>query len=135
MVAPPSLLTARTRPAIRALALAIVPETAGLDERGWESFERHFEAGVPDRPAVVRQIRAFLSLLGFLARLRFGQALPALGPAETARLLDGLAVSRILLLRRGVWGVRTLVFLGYYGDESRAAALGYRASPAGWSAR
>lgn len=135
MVTPPSLLSARTRPAIRALARAIVPETSGLDEPGWDSFERHFESGLPDRPAVRRQIRAFLSLLGFLARVRFGKALPALGPAETGRLLSAMAASRMLLLRRGVWGVRTLVFLGYYGDESRAAALGYRASPAGWSAR
>jgi hypothetical protein len=37
-----------------------------------------------------------------------------------------------MLLRRGLWGIRTLAFMGYYIQESVREAIGYRASPEGW---
>jgi hypothetical protein len=126
----------RTRPAIRVIARAVVPEAASLDDSGWASFERLLESAVSARPAgVVRQLRAFLRILGFIARVRHGRGLADLTPREAGGLLERLAASRLLLLRRGVWGLRTLMLLGYYADDGRARALGYRASAAGWSAR
>jgi hypothetical protein len=126
----------RTRPAIRVIARAVVPEADSLDESGWASFERLLEGAVSSRPAgVVRQLRAFLRILGFIARVRHGRGLADLTPREACGLLERVAASRLLLLRRGVWGLRTLILLGYYADDGRARALGYRASPAGWSAR
>jgi hypothetical protein len=126
----------RNRPAIRVIARAVVPEAASLDETGWASFERLLEGAVSTRPAaVVRQLRAFLLILGFIARVRHGRSLAGLTPREAGGLLEQLAASRLLLFRRGVWGLRTLVLLGYYADDDRARALGYRASPAGWAAR
>jgi hypothetical protein len=130
------LITPRTRPAIRVIAQAVVPEAASLDQTGWASFERLLEGAIAARPSsVVRQLRAFLRILGFLARVLYGRGLPALSPRQAGLLLEKLAASRLLLLRRGVWGLRTLVLLGYYADEHRASALGYRGSPAGWAAR
>lgn len=126
----------RTRPAIRVIACVVVPEAASLDESGWASFERLLEGAVSARPAgVVRQLRAFLRILGLLARVRHGRGFAHLTPREAGGLLERLAASRLLLLRRGVWGLRTLMLLGYYADDGRARALGYRASPAGWSDR
>jgi hypothetical protein len=43
--------------------------------------------------------------------------------------------SPIPLLRRGVWGLRTLVFLGYYTRPEVQMTLGYRASARGWVTR
>jgi hypothetical protein len=130
------LITSRTRPSIRVIAQAVVPEAASLDETGWASFEQLLEGAIAARPAsVVRQLHAFLRLLGFIARIRYGRALPALPPREAGQLLEKLAASRLLLFRRGVWGLRTLVLLGYYADEHRASVLGYRGAPAGWAAR
>ena len=37
-------------------------------------------------------------------------------------------------IRCGFWGLRTLVFLGYYGRPSGVQATGYRADPRGWEA-
>ena len=37
--------------------------------------------------------------------------------------------------RSGIWGLRTLVFLGYYTRDDVAAFIGYRAHRDGWSAR
>jgi hypothetical protein len=125
-----------TRPAVRAIARAIVPEASALDESGWTSFERLVEAALSSRPPrMVRQLRAFLKLLGVFARLRYGRGLAELAPPHVRHLLERLSASRVLLLRRGVWGLRTLVLLGYYADAHRAAAIGYQASAAGWSAR
>jgi hypothetical protein len=50
-------------------------------------------------------------------------------------LLRGIENSRLLLLRRGIWGLRTLVFMGYYARPEAAAALGYAAAPRGWELR
>jgi hypothetical protein len=130
------LITPRTRPSIRVIAQAVVPEAASLDESGWASFERLLEGAIAARPAsVVRQLHAFLRILGLRSRILYGRGLPALSPREAGLLLEKLAASRLLLFRRGVWGLRTLVLLGYYADEHRASALGYRGAPAGWGAR
>jgi hypothetical protein len=43
--------------------------------------------------------------------------------------------SPLPLLRRGVWGLRTLVFLGYYARADVQTTLGYRATGRGWMAR
>jgi len=56
-------------------------------------------------------------------------------PARRTRLLSALQDSPVLLLRRGFWGLRTLIFLGYYTRPAVAAEIGWRAHPGGWSAR
>ena len=56
-------------------------------------------------------------------------------PVRISGAEDRVERSRVLLLRRGFWGLRTLVMLGYYGRPEAARAIGYRASPLGWEAR
>src|SRR2546422_3095313 len=41
----------------------------------------------------------------------------------------------LLLMRRGLWGLRTLAFMGYYGRPAAAREIGYRADPRGWDVR
>jgi hypothetical protein len=41
----------------------------------------------------------------------------------------------MLLLRRGIWGLRTLAFMAYYERPEAAAEIGYRATARGWEAR
>jgi hypothetical protein len=50
-------------------------------------------------------------------------------------LLRGLERSPLLLLRRGVWGVRTLAFMACYAQAGARRRIGYAASPSGWEAR
>ncbi|MGH7560802.1 MAG: hypothetical protein ACRENB_07265 [Gemmatimonadales bacterium] len=131
---PGSLITSRTRPTLRALAGVFVPESRALDEAGWRSFERIVESGLASRPrALVRRIRVFLSLLDLAARVRHGRRLSGLPHSDASRLVGRFAASPLLGFRKGVWGLRTLVFLGYYGDQARSASLGYRGTAAGWS--
>ena len=128
---PPSL-----RAPFRALAVAIVPDAATLDEKAWRDMDAAIAQALAKRPpAVRRQLALLIRVLDALPLLRWGRRFHALGAARRARFLDAMQYSPILLLRRGVWGLRTLVFLAYYTRPELQTTLGYRASARGWSAR
>ena len=120
----------------RALAAAIVPEAADLDEAGWRGVEVVIDDALASRPASLRrQLVLFIRLLGWISLARFGKRLRSLDAGRRARLLTAFERSRWLVFRRGFWGLRALVFLGYWGRPEAAAAVGYRARPGGWGAR
>ena len=120
----------------RALAAAIVPEAASLDEPGWADLERIVENALARRPPRMRrQLRLLIRLLDLLPVLRYGHRFGRLDSARALRFLSAFQDAPLLLLRRGVWGLRTLVFMGYYARSEGSAAIGYRADPRGWEAR
>jgi len=124
------------RPIFRAVATTVVPESRSLVPDSWVEVERIVEQALVDRPPKVqRQIRAFLRLLNVIAFVTAARKFTTLDEARRLALLERLARSRLLLIRRGVWGVRTLAFMGYYARPSAAQEIGYRASAAGWNAR
>jgi hypothetical protein len=130
------LFRASLRPQLRALAVTFVPETAGATTTQWAALEATVDRAVAARPASLgRQLILLIRLLDGLARLRHGKGLDRLDSGRRTRLLERLAVSRLPLLRRGIWGLRTLLMLGWYTQPEVAAALGYRATAAGWGAR
>ncbi len=130
------MLLASVRDTFRAIAVTVVPEASALDEAGWIAFEALVEKTLARRPAGMRrQLVAFVRAIEHLPRLRWGRAFTALGPEERTRFLSGLEHAPALILRRGFWGLRTLVFLGYYARPEAAAAIGYRADARGWEAR
>lgn len=123
-------------PRFRAICIAVVPEAAELAEPEWQEVESIIDRALAARPPNVRrQLAVFLRLLDIVSLLRRGGTLSALAPRDRWQLLDSLSKSRLLLVRRGVWGLRTLAFMGYYARPRAALLLGYRASAAGWSAR
>ncbi len=122
--------------AFRAFAQCFIPETAHATEaerRQLEDVVRNALAARP--PRVRRQIALFVRLIDLTARARHHHRFGALDPARATALLEGFATSRVLLFRRGTWGLRTLVMMGWYTNPSVIAALGYRASAEGWEAR
>jgi hypothetical protein len=124
------------RAPFRALAVAMVPDAASLDERGWEEVDAAMARALSTRPpSVQRQIAILIRALDTLPLFRWGRRFHQLGAARRARFLESIQHSPILLLRRGVWGLRTLVFMAYYARPEVQSSLGYRASPGGWSAR
>lgn len=124
------------REIFRAVALTVVPEASALDETGWNALVALVEKTLSKKPAgMQRQLLAFVRAIEHLPRLRWGRPFTALSPEERARFLSGLEHAPLLILRRGFWGLRTLVFLGYYARPEAAAALGYRADARGWEAR
>lgn len=124
------------RDTFRAVAMSVVPEAAELDAVQWEEAERIVARAIAARPAhVQRQLALLLRCLEWIPLLRYGHRLSRLDPARRAEFLDSLQTSRLLVVRRGVWGLRTLVLMGYYGRPAAVAAIGYRADPRGWEAR
>ncbi len=120
----------------RALAVTIVPRASGLDEKGWRILETIVDEALAPRPeAMKRQLRLFVRVLQWLPLLRHGRTFAGLDPRRRLEFLRGIERSRILPVRRGFWGLRTLVLLGYWGRPEAAATIGYRAHPGGWAAR
>lgn len=121
---------------LRAVAEVFVPESASLGIGEWQEAVAIVDRALAARPVSVRrQIGLFFRILDLLAIVRHGRPMAALPLDYRARMLESLSKSRLLLLRRGVWGLRTLAFMGYYARPTAAAAIGYRASADGWSAR
>ena len=120
----------------RAVLGAVVPEAATLSQEGWGDAQAIIARALAARPAAVRrQIGLFMRALDIASLVRYGRPFRALARQDATRLLEALSRSRLLLLRRGVWGVRTLAFMGYYARAEAARAIGYRAAAGGWSAR
>jgi len=124
------------RDTFRSIAVTVVPQASALDEPAWGALESLVERTLESRPAAVRrQLVLFLRAIEFLPRLRWGRGFTACEPDQRTRVLSGLEHAPILLLRRGFWGLRTLVFLGYYARPEAAAEIGYGADARGWEAR
>jgi len=124
------------RPGFRALVQTIVPDASRLDAAGWAAVEKIIERALASRPpALRRQLRLFLHALEWLPFLYYGRRFTALDPVRRSRFLQRIQDAPLLLVRRGVWGLRTLILLGYYGRPAAAAEIGYRADPRGWEAR
>lgn len=126
----------RTRSTFRAVARAVVPEAAALDEGGWAALEAIVGRALAARPPRMRrQLLLFLRAIEWLPRLPQRARFSRLDPAEQARFLRTLERSPLLLVRRGFWGLRTLILMGYYARPEAAIEIGYRARPEGWSVR
>ena len=132
----PPVMPPPLRDALRPLATSFVPEIAGATAAEWSELEQRIAHALAARPAAVRrQLGLFVRVLEAASRIRYRSSLAALDPGRRTALLEAFAGSPLLLFRRGIWGLRTLVMLGWYTQPSVVSALGYRASPAGWQAR
>ena len=124
------------RPAFRAIGSTVVPEAAKLDEVSWSELEQIVADSLRLRPPrLARQLVTLIRLIEILPLVRYGRPFTALTPERRARVLAALQDAPLLLLRRGVWGLRTLILMGYYGRPAAARGIGYRASARGWEAR
>lgn len=121
---------------LRAMAVTVVPEAGALGDAGWRELLDIVADAVAQRPArVQRQVRLFLKLVDLLPLPRYGRTfVRADAPTRTA-VLQRLERSPSARLRQGLWGVRTLVLMGYYARPEAQRELGYRAQAGGWSAR
>jgi hypothetical protein len=121
---------------LRAVVTTVVPEAAALDVRAWGEVESVVARALADRdPRVRRQLATFLRLLQILPVARHGRTFTRLSAAQRTAFLESVERSPIMIVRRGFWGLRTLIFMGYYTREDVGAAIGYRPHRDGWAAR
>ena len=123
------------RDVFRELAKTIVPEAQSLDAADWGELEAIVERGLASRPAKIkRQLRLFVRALNLLPVARYGKKFVRLEPDKRTAFLLSIEDSPLLLIRRGFWGVRTFVYMGYYGLDEVRQSIGYRAQANGWEA-
>jgi hypothetical protein len=126
----------RANARFRAVLNAVVPEGIALGDDEWREAQAIIARALTTRPSSVRrQIALFMHMLDALSVVRNRRSFTALSSTDATQLLEALSKSKLLLLRRGVWGVRTLAFMGYYARAGAAQAIGYHATAAGWAAR
>jgi len=120
---------------LRAIGRVVLPSPDALDEEGWREAVDIMERALASRPKSVRmQIRLFLRLVNLLPVLSTGRTLVKLPPSRRTSFLERLQRTPLMSLRRGLWGIRTLVFMGYYNQEEVRRDIGYGADPGGWTA-
>jgi len=123
-------------PIFRAVVTTVVPDAVTLDATAWTEIDTIVAGQLAQRPAALRrQLGALLVLVQWLPVLRYGRPFTALDATRRTRVLATLERAPALLLRRGIWGLRTLALLGYYVRPAAAAEIGYRGDPGGWGAR
>lgn len=124
------------RAVLRAIATTVVPEATGLDATQWDEVESIIARAIAARaPRLRRSLALYFALLEWLPLLRYGRRFSQLDAERRRRWLARLQDAPVLLVRRGFWGVRTLILMGYYGRPDAAVAIGYRADARGWEAR
>ncbi len=102
----------------------------------WREFSDIIEAALAKRPAAMRrQLGMFLRILNLISFFHTGRSISKLDHERRTHFLASVENSKLLLLRRGFWGIRTLVLMGYYARTTCASRIGYAAAPRGWELR
>lgn len=111
------------------IASRIVPEIETLDEKGVDEFLEIIDRTLLTRPPyMLRQFSIFLTILRWSSVFRHFKPLDKLNPDDQTRQLHRFQNSSIGLIRLGLWGLKTLVFMGYYGQPEVAGRIHYTPS-------
>lgn len=110
----------------------IAPGLRGLDERSFSEVRRIIEGAIASRPrALQTQLGVFLNVLRYAPVVRYGRPFERLSSDQQDALLGWFQDAPAHRLRRGFWGVKTLVYLGYYGRPGIGREIGYHPSRSG----
>lgn len=112
-----------------AVARRVVPEVAMLDERGLVHFTAIIDRALGDRSEEVRtKFGTFLSVLRWAPVVRYGAPFDRLAPRRQDAVLRWFEDAPIGLLRKGLWGLKSMVFMGYYARAEAWDEIGYAPS-------
>jgi hypothetical protein len=125
---------ARSPRRLRPWVEAFVPAAAALSEAKLVDLLERADTTLANRPAALRR-KILLAAwgLGVLAVIRFVRPVAGVPVDRLRGFLQSLQDGPILPLRLAVWGLRTLIFAGYYGQTERQQQLGYRPRLDGWA--
>ena len=76
-----------------------------------------------------RKLKVFLLIIDAYSLLRFGRSFRQLTGDSQQKVLRSFFDSPISLIRKGFWGLNTIVRLSVYGQESLHKDLGYTLKP------
>ena len=120
------VLNGRERLLLWSVAETLAPGVRTLDDSGKAFFFEITDRALAGRPAGLRlQFRLFLAALRFLPVLRWGRPFDSLSSARRGAVLASLSAAPFAPLRLGLWGLKTIVFMGYYGQAELGPRFGY----------
>ena len=124
-------MAARLRP----LLATMVPATSALSAAELDRVLDRVDARLAlEDPGLRRQLRLFVRVVWWLPVLTSFRTFGGLPPARREAFLLRLQDGPVPKLRVGLWGLRTLLYLGWYGDPAVQEGLGYRPDARGWEA-
>jgi hypothetical protein len=108
------------------VAESITPESAALDRDGRARMLAIVDTALLDRDAATRkQVGTFLGVIRMAPILRYGRRFEGLDQRRREAVLRWFESCPIPLLRKGFWGLKSLVFMGYYGQPEHWSEIGY----------
>ncbi len=111
---------------LQTVAVRIVPGLAELSATDRGRFSAIVDRALQDRPpAVRRQVGVFLGVIRWAPLIRFGAPFERLDGDRQDRVLRFLEDCPVGLLRKGFWGLKAIVFMGYYGRPGAWEEIGY----------
>ena len=120
---------------VRPLLTTMIPATATLPmPRICQILARVDDRLATEPAALQAQLRLFVRVLWWLPVVFSLRTLGGLEPARREKFLLWLQDCPVAKLRVGLWGLRTLLFLGWYGDPDVQEQLGYTPNIDGWAA-
>ncbi len=111
---------------LQVLAARIVPEISELDGAGQGRFFSIIDNALQERDEKVRrQFGVFLGVLRWASLFRFGSPFEKLSSERQDVVLHWFENCPMSLLRKGFWGLKAMVFMGYYGQPETNQFVGY----------
>ncbi len=111
---------------LETVTVIVVPGYANLDPSSRKQFLEIIDEALGERPeSMRRQLALFLKVLNLAPYLRWGRPLGKLEAVDAERALRWFQEAPMAKLRQGFWGLKTLVFMGYYGRREVWPEVGY----------
>lgn len=111
---------------LRVLAARVVPESTELDSAGQGRFFGIIDEALQNRePSVRRQFATFLAVLRWAPLPRYGGPFEKLSAERQDTVLRWFEDCPVGLLRAGTWGLKTMIYMGYYGQPETNPLVGY----------
>jgi len=108
------------------VAETVTPEVATLDAEGLARMTGIVDAALMDRdPKTRQQIGSFLKLIRLAPVLRYGRTFDRLDTERRIAVLRWFQDGPVGLFRQGFWGLKAMVFMGYYGRPEARGEIGY----------
>lgn len=113
------------------LAGRVIPETAAADPAVRDRLVAIVDHALDRQPRGQQfQFKLLLFALRWMTLPFTLHPLDRLPPGWQDFILRHLESAPLTLLRVGIWGLKTLLFMGYYGQEAVIAGIGYAPSKA-----
>ncbi len=104
----------------------VVPGFATLEQPRRERCLHIIDDALGERPeSMRRQLALFLRVLNIAPYFRWGRSLARVDTVASERYLRWFQDAPIAKIRQGFWGLKTLIFMGYYGQSEVWPELGY----------